>query len=279
MDERGEKPAYDETAALKELERFREEIDRQRARRKAAGDEFDQFIRSFKSPADLFPSESQAHDGQGTPAASAVPTSGAAPVAAPELAAAPPAVPAPGPSSPGRLARHATAGSTAVDAIAERSAAVPTPSQVKPAPDQVRKRRPLMLGGALILTVVAVAAIWSLRSDGPQSPSSETAPVRGEAAPVQTPAAPSSATPPVQETVLTTIRRAWVRVIADGERIVERELPANTRVPLPDAKTIVIRTGDAGAVRLTIAGQDQGPLGGNGQVVTRTFTGGAPDRR
>jgi hypothetical protein len=50
-------------------------------------------------------------------------------------------------------------------------------------------------------------------------------------------------------------------------------------VPLKAAKTIVIRTGDAGAVRLSIAGQDQGILGRDGEVVTRTFTVGEPERR
>jgi hypothetical protein len=68
-------------------------------------------------------------------------------------------------------------------------------------------------------------------------------------------------------------------VIADGERVVERELPADARVPLKAAKTIVIRTGDAGAVRLSIGGQDQGILGRDGEVVTRTFTVGEPERR
>jgi hypothetical protein len=63
----------------------------------------------------------------------------------------------------------------------------------------------------------------------------------------------------------------WVRVIADGERIVERELPADTRIPFSAEKTIVIRTGDAGAVRLSIRGEDRGVLGRDGVVVTRTF--------
>jgi hypothetical protein len=279
MDDRGEKPAYDETAALKELERFREEIDRQRARRKAAGEEFDQFIRSFKSAADIFPAESQPPAGRATPAAPPL-APRKAPLTVPDLAAPPPVSPSSGPSISGRPAPQASDASTAVEAVAARSTAARAPSQVNPVPDKVAKRRPLILGGALVVTILAVVVIWSLRTGGPQAPLTEPAPVRPDAAPVQTPAAPPvAATPPVQETVLTTIRPAWVRVIADGERIVERELPANARVPIPAAKTIVVRTGDAGAVRLMIAGQDQGPLGGNGQVVTRTFGGSAPDSR
>jgi cytoskeleton protein RodZ len=62
-----------------------------------------------------------------------------------------------------------------------------------------------------------------------------------------------------------------VRVLADGERVVERELPANARVPLKAEKTIVIRTGDAGAVRLSIGGREHVVLGRDGEVVTRRF--------
>jgi hypothetical protein len=64
----------------------------------------------------------------------------------------------------------------------------------------------------------------------------------------------------------------WVRVVVDGERVVERELPANARIPLTAEKTIVIRAGNAGAVRVTLAGRDQGVLGPEGTVVTRTFS-------
>jgi hypothetical protein len=61
-------------------------------------------------------------------------------------------------------------------------------------------------------------------------------------------------------------------VTADGDVVLARELPANARVPLVAEKTLVIRAGNAGAVRVIIAGQDQGLLGRAGQPVTRTFT-------
>lgn len=71
---------------------------------------------------------------------------------------------------------------------------------------------------------------------------------------------------------LTALRRVWVRVLVDGERALERELETHARVPLSPGRTIVIRTGDAGAVRLLLHGRDQGSLGRDGEVVTRTFT-------
>ena len=135
-----------------------------------------------------------------------------------------------------------------------------------------------MLAGALVLLALVAVATWSLRTGGPHPGVSEPATVDPAApAPAATP--PPAAAPSPAGTELTTIRRVWVRVIADGERVVERELPADARVPLKAEKTIVIRTGDAGAVRLSIAGQDQGILGRDGQVVTRTFTVAEAERR
>jgi hypothetical protein len=74
-------------------------------------------------------------------------------------------------------------------------------------------------------------------------------------------------------------RRVWIRATADGVRIVERELQPNERVPLRPARTLTIRAGDAGAVRIVIDGRDRGPLGANGTSVTRTFTATAAATR
>ena len=74
-------------------------------------------------------------------------------------------------------------------------------------------------------------------------------------------------------------RRVWIRATADGVRVVERELQANERVPLRPARTLTIRAGDAGAVRIAIDGRDRGPLGANGTSVTRTFTATAAATR
>jgi uncharacterized protein DUF4115 len=93
-----------------------------------------------------------------------------------------------------------------------------------------------------------------------------TAPASGVAA---LPRAGAAAVPPAE---IRTVRRVWLRVLVDGNRAVEREVEANASVPLPPGRTFVIRAGDAGAVRFFLKGQDQGPLGGDSQVVTRTFT-------
>ena len=155
----------------------------------------------------------------------------------------------------------------------------PPPLPVEAAPPPVRtprRSRAPMLLGALVLLVGGGVVTWTLRNGDPQpTPRTEPAPTPAPpAAASQAPApepAPAVVEPSPYESELTTIRTAWVRVTADGERVIERELPADTRVPIKAQKTIVIRTGDAGAVRLSIGGQDRGFLGREGEVVTRTF--------
>ena len=52
----------------------------------------------------------------------------------------------------------------------------------------------------------------------------------------------------------------------------EREFPADQRIPLGADRAIVIRAGDAGAIRLVVDGKDLGPLGRDGQIFSRAFT-------
>ena len=129
----------------------------------------------------------------------------------------------------------------------------------------------MLVGGALALLAGSALVTWTLRPRAPESSSTGTAtPIAPQARPA--PERPPVTPPAVPDTALTTSRAVWVRVIADGERVLERELPGNARVPLKAEKSIVIRTGDAGAISLTIRGRDQGVLGRAGEVATRTFT-------
>ncbi len=66
----------------------------------------------------------------------------------------------------------------------------------------------------------------------------------------------------------------WARITVDGKRAIEREFPANQRLPLGADRTIAVRAGDAGAIRLIVDGRDLGVLGKDGQVYNRTFTSG-----
>ena len=68
------------------------------------------------------------------------------------------------------------------------------------------------------------------------------------------------------------VRTVWVRVLVDGRKAVEQELPPGTRIALPSGSQIVVRAGDAGALRVVIGGKDQGPVGRAGVVATKSYT-------
>jgi hypothetical protein len=259
MENRERVPAgFDERSALAELERLREEIERYRAKRKAVSEEFEEFVRSFK-----------------TPAGTAVPQ--------PPRVAQP--LPRPGPEPEERLPGAAAVGRseetaavavapTAVSVVAPAAVTAVAPATVPAVARRASWKTPALLAGALTLLAGGGWITWIVKSRAPHDAARPPAPDRQPVAPSASQAAPapSPARPEALISELTTSRPVWVRVIADGARIVERELPANARIPLTAQKTIVIRAGNAGAVRVTLAGQDQGVFGPEGTAVTRTFT-------
>ena len=136
---------------------------------------------------------------------------------------------------------------------------------------------PTLIAGLAAIAVIVVAAVLLLNRRG--APDAASAPPASQHVAQPPVAPPSSASPsapsaaqPAQaggglETGIVTLRPVWVRVLVDGERAVERELRGNERIPLRAQRTIAIRAGDAGALRVLIAGRDQGTLGRDGEVV------------
>jgi cytoskeleton protein RodZ len=231
------RPVFDERAALAELERLREQTVHLRSKRVAASAEFDAFIRSFKT---------RQTDPDSPPAA---PSADFSPMTVPSELDATPLEPSP-----------------------------PPPLEHQPAPPALApRRRPsarnLVLGSALLVLATGGVVTWTLRNGGRESTeptASGPPPPRSE--PDATPAAPRPVPVSPYDSEIITTRPVWVRIVADGQRVVERELPAQARVPFKATRSIVIRTGDAGAIRLSIGGVDHGPLGADGVVVTRTFS-------
>jgi cytoskeleton protein RodZ len=131
----------------------------------------------------------------------------------------------------------------------------------------------LLAGGAAFLLVTAVLSARLFR-ESPQA--ARAAPAESRAA---SPAPAAQPRPPVPagklRVELRTLRPVWARAFVDGRKAFERELPAGQRVPLQATRVIVVRAGDAGAIRLAVDGKDQGPLGPDGAPVTRLVTASA----
>lgn len=301
MEKRDEPPGpFNERAALEELERFKDDIERYRQQRKAVGDEFDQFVKTLKARDAAAPPPRQdavrADEGPKREA----PRVESRPLSPPPVEPLRPEVPRVEPArTQAASAARATEGSVqhsapsaavarpAVPKTREGTPAQATPAALPPTREQLGHRAPAPKTGSTPSTVVVIAllllaagiAVWFFWPKNVGESPTETA-AQSAPAPVTQPAkptapppqAPPAAAAPVDETVLTTTRLAWVRLIVDGKQIFERELPAGTRHPFTAGKTVVIRTGDAGAVSLTLKGKPLGPLGAEGQVVTRSFT-------
>jgi hypothetical protein len=67
-------------------------------------------------------------------------------------------------------------------------------------------------------------------------------------------------------------RQCWIRAVADGAKTIERVMRAGETVELSGDNQIVLRVGDAAAVRVTLNGQAMGPLGNRGEVITHRFS-------
>jgi hypothetical protein len=274
-------PPFDERAALEELERLRDAIEASRRRRSQTSDEFEAFVRSFRTTDRTAHTDPKAHTDPAThsrlDARTAPEVRPAAEGRTDAAARTHPAVPmeANAPTDPPAHTGHAVQTTDHADHTGHAAQTRPVLAPTR------RTLVPRVLGGAAILVASALLLVrpWkAVRSETTAPP--PTAGVTAAAPPTTPPppaAAPAPAPPEPARThalegELNVQRRVWVRVLLDGERTVERELPAGTRIPLNANRAIVIRVGDAGALRLTLNGVDRGPLGKDSEIVTRTFT-------
>ena len=231
-----------EQQVLAELERLQAQIEAARRRRREASDEFDAWVRSFRGPA-----RDREHP-------EPPPSSGrmASALRANEL---PRTGPRPDPGAPGGPPRPSEP---------------PAAETFHRAPPRWGARAAAAAIAAVVICLLLLA--WFRDGMGPREGRSAAALPAAGPPPASAPAVPAvrepAAVPPAE---LITERRVWVRVLVDGERAFERELDANVRIPLRARDQITVRAGDAGAVRIAIAGRDQGLLGRDGVVVTRTF--------
>jgi hypothetical protein len=263
----------DEAAALEELERFRRSIEEWRRRRNDVQAEFDRFVRGFRTSASAAATAEPPAmvPGSDSPAVQSAAT---AAIDAPSIIVVPPSAP--------------VTPATGTDKDSDEPVTPPAASVLEPtgSPSPAVKSRfrirwssrPRRLGLAMVVVALtAVGALltrtWRSAPGGsrqsiqaipavPQSPQPAMSPNRQRSAPAE-------AAPPRSE--ILAVRRVWVRIVVDGVKTTERELQAGERVSLPAGGAVAIRAGNAGALQVTINGEDRGSLGAEGEVVTRTL--------
>lgn len=80
--------------------------------------------------------------------------------------------------------------------------------------------------------------------------------------------------PPETLTVVVSVveRPSWLSVLSDGSVAYQQVAQPGFSRRFDAEQQLSVRAGDAGAVSVEVNGQDVGPLGGSGEVLTRTWT-------
>jgi hypothetical protein len=277
-----DKPEFDETAVLEELERLRGAIRLARTKREEKVAEFETFMRDARMA-----SKREAARAVGVPEHELELQSPAPPlpppVQIPEVYRAAP-VPAATWSPPTSTFQPAAppppTNLSRLDDMSEANAAFPDPVVPRRAIDKY-----IIAGGAAVLVVALLLVSWKGGDSGssalpaPQAPRTAAPGAQGAASPGAAgpasqsggaAATPAAAPLPLQ-VELVAVRKVWMRVTVDGDRAIEDEVEQGQRLRFGANKSIVIRAGDAGSVTMAVDGQAPTPLGPAGQTVTRTL--------
>lgn len=86
------------------------------------------------------------------------------------------------------------------------------------------------------------------------------------------PTATPTARPQQIELMADARQRAWMRVTVDGEVVYEQVMEADTQETWQAQQALVVRTGNAGGVEVTVNGEAQGALGSTGSIEECTWT-------
>lgn len=254
-------PPPDENRALEQLERLHREIQRARRNRERAGAEFEGFVHDRRPDVEL------------AGASPAEPVSRRAMRPAPQAARTSlPAttIPVSAPST------GAVAPDLQPEAAREASEVIPP---FPAARRSIGQRVLLPVAATVLVGGFAVVYLWQ-RSHAPSPQPTPAATSNREAPVTPAPAPPVEQRPvpavaPAQvssSTVqLTTDRPVWLRVTLDGQRTLEREVPAGQHLTYTPTAWLVIRAGDAGALRVKVGNGPEEPFGRNAFPLTRRF--------
>jgi hypothetical protein len=247
---------FDEKAALAELERLRDSIQAARQARQRASDEFDAFVKSFRTPASTRTSEHPASTSRASPAAQqAASESIGHPVQSPDPFLSTVTVP------------------SNTNEFDDRTAA---PSSQLPRRYHLNIRT---LGIVAIIAVIALGLLSTRRSRQMLPPThvsavTDNAASTRNAAPPTAAASQSAASAAAARGVvleLRIVRPVWMRVVIDGRKDVEGMVQGGQPLRFTGDHSIIVRVGNGGDVLVT-TGNGEESFGDAGQPLTRTFS-------
>ncbi len=128
------------------------------------------------------------------------------------------------------------------------------------------------VAAAVLLAIVMVAGAAVLRQRGGNAePPSPPAPSQAVTAPAQVSADIRSPSPVGVRLRIRAEDRCWVRVRSGDQLLYEGTLQPGQSLHFASREPIVLRAGNAGALRVRVNEREEEPLGAIGQVITRAF--------
>lgn len=171
-----------------------------------------------------------------------------------------------------------------------QAAQAPQPAPAPTAPVKTETRRESKKGGgsggrwiiALLVVAVIAGAAWAAMNylysptPAPAPAKPPQAQIQPTPAPAPAPAPPTAPTPAPAARSITVIAKytaaCWTQVIADGREIYEGIPKVGDTLTWNANQTMTVRLGNAAGVDITYNGQPQGKLGGEGEVIAKTFS-------
>ena len=256
MTREGQIQPFDEQAVLAELEQLRESIQAARKARQRTSDEFEAFVKSFRTPTS-------------TPASERPMPASLAPV------------------SPQHEAResidrsiHGPDPLPSGDRIESKTESVDDSIALPPSKSPRRYRFDIRSIGILAIAVVIALGLlstrWRQRMSPPKTVNAVSEnPIVPRAAralpPAPAPTALANAAAHGVAVELRTIRPVWMRVVVDGRKDAEGTVQAGQSLHFTGDHSIVVRVGNGGDVVVRIGDREES-FGDAGQPRTRTFS-------
>ena len=126
-----------------------------------------------------------------------------------------------------------------------------------------------------VTTEPSPAAAPVAAASAPGEPAAVATPVSGAVTATTVRPPPTGGRPSVEESAaerlvvaLAASRQCWISATVDGRKQIERILQPGDHRTIEVRRELVLTTGDAGAVTMTINGMEAKPLGRSGEVVT-----------
>jgi RodZ C-terminal domain len=246
---------FDEQAALAELERLRDSIQAARQARQRTSDEFDAFVKSFRTPGSTPTSDRRVAPSRASEPAQQASESIRHPVQSPDPEASTVTVPS----------------NTAE--FGDRTAA---PSSQLPRRYHLNIRT---LGLFAVIAAIALGLLSTRRSRQISPPtrvnavSNNAASTRnaGTSTAAASQAVPSAAPSRGVMLELRIVRPVWMRVVIDGRKDVEGMVQGGQPLHFTGDHSIIVRVGNGGDVLVT-TGNGEESFGQAGQPLTRTFS-------